>query len=178
MKKADDIYDEFLILRCQQQDSDALEILITKWQKPLLDHATIVCGDRHAAYDIVQNAWIAMIRGIGKLKDPARFKYWAYRTVGNKSVDHIRQQKSQQKLSHSILRTDPVEPQKQEDQQVVHHILSRMSQNHRTVLALHYLQGFEVSEIATITRTPVGTVKSRLHHGREVFRKLLEQEDV
>jgi RNA polymerase sigma-70 factor (ECF subfamily) len=178
MNKADDIYDEFLILRCQQRDVDALEILVTRWQKPLLDHATIVCGDRNAANDIVQNAWIAMIKGISRLKDPARFKHWAYRTVSNKSVDYIRRQNSQNKLSETAFRTEADPVPNQEDHQVIHHILSRMSRNHRTVLALHYLQGFEISEIASITRVPIGTVKSRLHHGREVFRELLEQADV
>jgi RNA polymerase sigma-70 factor (ECF subfamily) len=178
MSKADDIYDQFLLLRCQQQDTSAMEILIQRWQKRLIDHATIVCGDRSAASDIVQDAWIAMIRGITKLKDPARFRYWAYRTVSNKCVDHIRHQKSQEKLSHGTPIKSEIQLHKAEDHQVIHNILSRMSQDHRGVLALHYLQGFEVSEIAEITGKPVGTIKSRLHHAREIFRKLLEQEDV
>ena len=178
MSKADDIYDQFLLLRSQQQDVDALGILISRWQKRLVDHAAIVCGDRHAANDIVQNAWSAMMRGIKNLKDPARFRFWAYRTVSNKCIDYIRQQNSQEGLSQTKEVNDEVQLRHQEDQQVIQNILAQMSVDHRTVLALHYLQGFGVSEIAEITGTPVGTIKSRLHHGRESFRDLLEQDDV
>jgi len=178
MSKADDIYDQFLLLRSQQQDVDALGILISRWQKRLIDHAAIVCGDRHAANDIVQNAWIAMIRGIMTLQDPARFRFWAYRTVSNKCIDYIRQQKTQDKLSQVNAVVDEVQLSQQEDQQVIQNVLARMSFDHRTVLALHYLQGFGVSEIAEITGSPAGTIKSRLHHGREIFRDLLEQDDV
>jgi RNA polymerase sigma-70 factor (ECF subfamily) len=45
---------------------------------------------------------------------------------------------------------------------------------HRIVITLHYLQDFSLPEIAYILDTPVGTVKSRLHHARKALRSQLE----
>ena len=53
-------------------------------------------------------------------------------------------------------------------------ILEQLSPEHRSVLALHYLQGFDVKEIAGIVQKPEGTIKSRLFVAREKFRLLLD----
>jgi RNA polymerase sigma-70 factor (ECF subfamily) len=52
-------------------------------------------------------------------------------------------------------------------------ILEQLSPEHRSILALHYLQGFDVKEIANILQKPEGTVKSRLFTAREKFRLML-----
>ena len=47
---------------------------------------------------------------------------------------------------------------------------------HRTALLLHYLEDFSLEEIASITETTLGTVKSRLHYAKRALRKLVENE--
>jgi RNA polymerase sigma-70 factor (ECF subfamily) len=55
-------------------------------------------------------------------------------------------------------------------------IMGRLSEQSRTVLTLHYLEGFAVAEIAAILRIPPGTVKSRLHSARKELKTLWMQE--
>jgi RNA polymerase sigma-70 factor (ECF subfamily) len=52
--------------------------------------------------------------------------------------------------------------------------LDRLPPAHRAVLVLHFLEEFSLEEIATITDTPLGTVKSRMHYAKQALRKLLQ----
>jgi RNA polymerase sigma-70 factor, ECF subfamily len=53
-------------------------------------------------------------------------------------------------------------------------MLMRISPLARTVLAAHYFEGFTLEEVAALTETPVGTVKSRLGSGLKQARALME----
>lgn len=84
---ADDVYDELLVLRCQEGDQDALDELVARWQRRLFDHARRLTQQTDAAWDVVQEAWMAIVRGIGRLQDPASFRPWAYRIVTFKCTE-------------------------------------------------------------------------------------------
>jgi len=57
-------------------------------------------------------------------------------------------------------------------------LLNQLPLPQRAVLLLHYVEDFLLEEIAHITNTPLGTVKSRLHHAKRALRKLiLKNED-
>jgi RNA polymerase sigma-70 factor (ECF subfamily) len=45
----------------------------------------------------------------------------------------------------------------------------------RSVLLLHFVEDFSLDEIARITETQLGTVKSRMYYGKRALRKLLEE---
>ena len=45
----------------------------------------------------------------------------------------------------------------------------RLSLDHRTVLALHYIDGSPLEEVALVVGRPLGTMKSRLHAARSAF---------
>ena len=86
----EDIQDELLVLQCQEGDGDALKALIARWQPRLARLAWRLTGESEAARDVVQDAWLAIVRGLKRLDDPARFRWWAYRIVTNKCADWIR----------------------------------------------------------------------------------------
>lgn len=183
MNRAEQVYDEFLVLRCQDGEIAAIETLYKRWQPRLLSHAQIVCGNRDAAEDIVQNAWIAMLKSFGQLRDPAQFKYWAYRTVSNKCIDYGRQ-RTRGKNLQSIL-TQENEHHNQgntqehlDEHQKIEALFRQLPDEQREVMALHYLRGFDLNEITNILDVPVGTIKSRLFYARRAFHSLLEESDV
>lgn len=154
-------------MRCQTGDRAALSALVTKWQPPFYRYASVMTRDKDLAADILQDAWIKIIRSLPKLRDPLKFPAWSYRIINNQCMDALRRQKRQEIL------TAPAESnefKQLEDHEQVWRILEQLSAEHRSVLALHYLQGFEVKEIAGILRKPQGTVKSRLFNARERFK--------
>lgn len=172
--QAEDIYDEMLVLRCQDGDASALPILINRWQERLLRHARIVSGRNDSARDILQESWIAVFKGLSRLRDPSRFKYWAYRIVNNKCIDHSRKQQHRDQQDHEVdLDQLHAEATNSDIEAQVQTLLKSLPEAQRAVMALHYLQGFDLNEIAQITQLPLGTVKSRLFHGRERFKQIL-----
>ena len=159
-----------------------MPLLIDRWQKRLVNYARLVTKDPDLAKDIIQDTWLNVIRNLPALRDPGSFRPWLYRSVNNRINDHFKHQKVVSNHVEVAMNTDPVTgSDKVEDhierEEVVGHVLQQLSTDHRRVLALHYLGEFEVEEISSILAVPEGTVKSRLHHAREQFRKRLEIEN-
>ncbi|MGH2522139.1 MAG: RNA polymerase sigma factor, partial [Anaerolineales bacterium] len=66
--------------------------------------------------------------------------------------------------------------ERNDDLRSVQHALDTLPLNQRVVIVLYYLNDLSLQEIAQILECPVGTVKSRLHYGRENLRHLLDEE--
>ena len=173
---AEQIADEILVMDAQDGRGDALDLLVSRWQKRLWWHAFHLTGRPEAAWDVTQEGWLAIVRGLGRLNDPARFGPWAYRIVGHKAYDW-RRRNGRESLSELEPEDPPApaaEPATPATAGEVRDILRRLPARSQVVLNLYYLEGFGLAEIAGILRTPEGTVKSRLHAARIEFRKLWE----
>jgi len=178
----DDIEDELLVLQCQTGDAEALKTLIGRWQTRLGRLAYRLTGEREAARDSVQEAWLSIIRGVARLDDPARFRSWAYRIVRNKCADWVRR-RGVQRVADEELRTvappesadPPASSDSSEEMERLREALANLPDEQRAILSLCYLDGMSVAEIAKVFDIAVGTVKSRLFHARSRLRKALER---
>lgn len=70
-----------------------------------------------------------------------------------------------------------VQVPKREDYSSLYQALADLEPEFRITLVLHYLEGFQIQEIAAMLEIPEGTVKSRLYRGREKLKKRLSEED-
>ena len=95
--------DEFLIVQSQLGDSEAFTQLVERWHPRLLRHAYHLTQDREAAGDVAQESWMAIVRGMGSLRDPARFRAWALRIVANKARDWIRRKKKEKQYLNTTI---------------------------------------------------------------------------
>jgi len=173
------IYDEYLVAAAATGDREALSRLISRWQPRLLRHAWRVVGDAERAKDMVQEAWMEILRGLGRLNDVAAFPAWAYRIVTRRC----------QRAFHRGARM-PFEPEEAGDESalqvpehqsgefaaelsIVMQTIARLPPPQRAALALFYLEDLSVAEIAIALDVPPGTVKTRLMHARRKVRALL-----
>ncbi len=168
--QTDSVVDEFLVMQCQNGDRNALSTLVTKWQPVFLRYAAFMTRNDDLASDAVQDAWIKIIKSLPGLSDPLKFQRWAYRIIHNQCLDALRKQRPTEQANEDE-QVRPFQHLETEDQVLV--TLAQLTPEHRGVLALHYLQGFDIKEIAAIVRKPEGTVKSRLFNAREKFREFL-----
>jgi RNA polymerase sigma-70 factor (ECF subfamily) len=180
LKSRNQIYDELLIIKCRQGDSAAFEELVGRWQKRLWCHAYRMTGSESAAWDIVQETWFGIIKGIRKLEDVSVFPQWAFRIASNKCADWGRKQKRQKRLNNELVKRGQNESggkqngcEKTESLQIA---IEKLSPERRALLALRYSEGFDVSQIAEILRIPEGTVKSRLYRIINELRQLVERD--
>lgn len=178
-RDADAILTELLVLRSQDGDAAALEQLIRRWHAPLLRHACRLTGTADEARDVLQTAWLAIIRGLRRLDDPAHFRAWAYRIVTNKSADWVRARQRDRQLNEqvkqSMPRNEPTSAQQRDDIEPLHRAMRALPADRRLLLSMHYLDGLSVGEIAVALSLRPGTVKSRLFHAREHLRQTLER---
>jgi len=84
------VEDQLLVMDAQDGDAQAMEKLVRRWQKRLWQHAYRLTSDSQAAWDITQQSWLGIIKGLRKLHDPAKFRSWAYRITTNKSIDWMK----------------------------------------------------------------------------------------
>ena len=174
------VLDELLVFRCQDGDKASLALLVRRWQKRLWLHALRLTGSGDTASEVCQEAWLAIIRNIRKLRDPAAFRGWAYGIVTRKAADWGRDRQRQQTLAEraalqqELDAIDAGDDNREQEIAVLRIALRRMSEKHRLVLTLFYLEGLSVAEIAKALAISIGTVKSRLFHAREQLKKLVK----
>jgi RNA polymerase sigma-70 factor (ECF subfamily) len=176
--ESESVIDEILVLDCQSGSVGALETLVSRWQRRLWRHAYCLTGDAEAAWDVTQESWLGIIRGIDQLGDPARFPAWAFRIVTHKASDWLRQRKKTRQAAEGELEDRPVGdgPQRRDTAIDLFGVLLRLPSEYRSVLSLYYIEGFGIAEVAGSLRIPEGTVKSRLHAARAAFRELWQSE--
>lgn len=170
--RPEQIYDELLILRCQDGDREAVELFVHRWQAPLIRFANIVTRDPELAQEAVQDAWLSIIRNLMRLRDPAQYRSWMFRIVHNKCIDALRVPRSSDTGSDE--QAAPGRMDQLEDREQINHVLRSLTEAHRAVLAFHYLYDMSVAEISVMLSVPEGTVKSRLFNAREAFRQVLD----
>ncbi|MEJ2702304.1 MAG: RNA polymerase sigma factor [Sedimentisphaerales bacterium] len=172
-RPGEQLIDEILVMDCQSGRAKALEKLVSRWQKRLWRYAYRLTGNSDAAWDITQESWLSIIKGIGKLHDPARFRSWAYRIVTNKTSDWIRKRKTAKSVA--IDKTQVQQTQGQDDAGLKE-LLEKLDMRKRAVLSLYHFEQLSVGEISTALGIPKGTVKSRLHAARKELRELWQQQ--
>lgn len=173
------IEDELLVLRCRQGDAASLDSLLVRWQERLWRHALRVTGDPDAAWDVLQEALLVIARQIRRLEAESVFGVWAYRIVGHKARDWLRQhlRRRERETRYAQLRhsegIDADEPTPEVPG--VKAAWRRLSSTDHTLLTLRFKDGFSIDEMAEALGIPAGTVKSRLHYAKQRLRAMMEK---
>jgi RNA polymerase sigma factor (sigma-70 family) len=176
------IYDEFLVAAAITGDSKALLRLVTRWQSRLWRHAWRVMGDSDRAKDVVQEAWIDILRGLARLDDVAAFPAWAYRIVTRRcqrafrAAGRMGMTQNDEHLS-SLETPEHASGKFTTELNLVLDAIGRLPSHQRAAMALFYLEELSVAEIAIATDVPPGTVKTRLMHARRKVRAILGEDE-
>jgi len=177
IRNSQHILTEYLVINCQLGDADAFEQLLTIWYPKLLRYAQRQLGDAQKAQDAVQVTLEVVCKTIGQLKDPAAFAKWVYQVLQGKSVDLIRSKQRQDKLNaeytHFQQTIDHVNNVGIEENSAFSNLLEGLPTEVYQLVHLHYLEGFNMQEISELLSVPAGTIKSRLHHARQLIRNNL-----
>jgi RNA polymerase sigma-70 factor (ECF subfamily) len=171
------VADEWLVLQSQDGDARAFDLLVSRWQERLWRHARRLVRDDAAAWDVLQEAWMSMLKNLRRLEDPRAFSPWAYRIVTLRSMDHLRRGKRQKRLVEEQRRACTPQQTNEVDDDVeeLRLALDELSFEQRAIISLHYKEELGVERISEILDIPAGTVKSRLHRARAALKERLER---
>jgi len=174
--------DEQLLQAYREGDSGSFQKLVERYQRELFHFLVRFLGDRAAAEDIFQEAFLQVHQSADQFDPTRRFRPWLFTIAANKARDLMRStaRRPVNPLHASISSGDddsgefidlmssttqlPDEPlEKEELQQLVHKTVMNMPEHLREILLLSYFHQFPYKQISDILDIPLGTVKSRLH---------------
>jgi RNA polymerase sigma-70 factor, ECF subfamily len=162
-----------LIERARRGDHDAFTALLDVRLARLDAAARLILRDGELARDGVQEAMIRAWRDLPGLRDPDRFDAWLHRLTVNACLDLIRRRKRrviEVELSPIDIPATRDVATALADRQLLDQALAGLSPGHRAVVALHYLLGMPLPEVAQTLSIPLGTAKSRLHYALGAMR--------
>jgi RNA polymerase sigma-70 factor (ECF subfamily) len=179
-------------------DLDSFNQIILSFQSLVYNQAYRIIGERDAAADATQEAFISAYQKLHTYRGGS-FKSWLLRIVSNACYDEYRRRKRKpvvplypegddgEEMDSASWLEDPAEKpedslQRRELSEAIQFCLDRLDYEFRTIVVLVDIQGLDYASAADITDRPLGTVKSRLARARislkdclQGFKELLPQ---
>lgn len=170
------------IRRLQRGDETAFEPLYRVYIDQAVRTAYLVTRNQQAAEDAAQETFVQVLRRVGALQDPTRFRSWFYSILLNTARRTGRKGRGWRFLPLYRLPDTPQPGEAPPDEQVIAREeirtliagLAELPDRHRVPVILRYYLEMTEPEIAQTLHLPLGTVKSRLHHARVRLGRLLE----
>ena len=182
-----------LVVHAKNGDYRALEELIKREQRNIYSAFCFLGANQENLADLTQEALFRMSKNINKLKNPQNFKAWLGQIISNLFYDELR--KKQRSISaisidsfwledgqQSVPALNICDNQSKPDKKTLENELSdiikdsicNLPEHFRIVIILRDLQGLSYDDIAKITQTNVGTVKSRISRARNKLQEVLK----
>jgi len=161
---------------------EAWDTLFQRYQLPLYAYVFELIRSEQTALDVVQETFISAARNLASLRDDGRFGSWLFSIAHRKCVDHWRKSGRAEPLEPEVVDALPDETSdpgellvRREQEAEFMKLIEQLSSPQRSVLLLHFVEDFSLEEIAGITATQLGTVKSRMHYAKLALRRLIEE---
>jgi RNA polymerase sigma-70 factor (ECF subfamily) len=176
--------DEELVLRVQQGDKSAYDLLVIKYQHKIIQLVNRYVKDPSEAQDVAQEAFIKAYRALGNFRGDSAFYTWLYRIAINTAKNYlVSRTRRSSDYQVDIQDAEQIEnaPQLQGmesperlllNQEIVETIktaIDKLPEEMRIAIMLREFEGMSYEEIAQAMDCPVGTVRSRIFRAREAI---------
>ncbi|MCX7019534.1 MAG: sigma-70 family RNA polymerase sigma factor [bacterium] len=181
-----------LVSRCKTGERLAFDEMISAHQDRVLNTAFRLMGNYDDALDLTQEVFLNCFRKIGTFKGDSALSTWLYRITVNVAKNRWKYQQSRglnrtvsidaplttedENRINQVADAQPTARKVASDHEAMTNLdkyLHRMTDEHRIVLVLRYIEVLSYEEIADILRLSLGTVKSRIHRARTELRDLM-----
>ena len=174
----------------KHQEAGLLDELIVRYQHRLLRYLLFLTSSRELAEDLFQEAWMRVLVRGGQFNGKSRFDTWLFTIARNLVIDYRRKRTlasldelfegagdDDRPMSFEVSDSQPTPFDNfasLEDRRRVAEALLQVDTLYREVLVLRFHEEMSLQEIATVTRAPLSTVKSRLYRGLAALKPKLE----
>jgi len=173
--------DRELILQLQQGSLEALGQLYDQYRQMVYRTALAVTADPEAANDLLQDVFLRLFRFAARIDPTLPLEPWLYRMTANLANTWLRRNRRWLRPLEDLAdwlagsgKNSPDDLVERDDEwRQVQAALAHLPLQQRVVVAFYYLNDLSLQEISEILDVPVGTVKSRLHYGRQALKQRL-----
>lgn len=184
MTPAPESTDDRLVSLSKDGDLDAFNSLVDRYQDAVYNLCYRLLGNREAAADAAQEAFLSAYRAIHTFAG-GNVRSWLLRIAANQSKDELRRRKRKDRAGSLDQYVDiagaalevadptpgaPAVAEQRELSMLVQDALARLPFDQRQAIALVDLAGLRYEEAAEALGVSLGTVKSRIHRGRDRLR--------
>ncbi len=177
--------DQQLVVRAQQGDKRAYELLVLKYQRKLARLLSRLVRDPAEVEDVTQEAFIKAYRALPSFRGDSAFYTWLYRIAINTAKNYLvamgRRAPTSTGFDHEEAEnfedadqlrdanTPEAELQGKEIAAVVNRAMDALPEDLRTAITLREIEGLSYEEISSVMNCPIGTVRSRIFRAREAI---------
>jgi RNA polymerase sigma-70 factor, ECF subfamily len=172
----------------KRRNPELLDQLIELYQHRLLRYLLFLTGKREVAEDLFQETWMRVLLRGAQYNGKARFDTWLFAIARNLVIDLSRKRtmasldemsdgsEDDRPFEIAVAGPSPLDQfQSRENCAEVGEVLLKLDANYREVLVLRFYEELSLDEIASVTRAPLSTVKSRLYRGLAALKPEMEQ---
>jgi RNA polymerase sigma-70 factor (ECF subfamily) len=173
----------------KHQEAGLLDQLIVRYQHRLLRYLLFLTSSRELAEDLFQEVWMRVLLRGSQFNGKSRFDTWLFTIARNLVIDYRRKRTlasldelfegssdEDRPMSFEITDEQPTPFDRLasgEDRERISAALLSLDTVYREVLVLRFHEELSLQEIATVTRAPLSTVKSRLYRGLAAIKPIL-----
>ncbi|NPV90686.1 MAG: sigma-70 family RNA polymerase sigma factor [Firmicutes bacterium] len=180
-----------LVARSQQNDLQAFEDLITRYQDRVFTLCRQLTGNHTDAQDLSQEVFVKAYFNLASFRFEADFGTWLHRIAVNQWLNFKRKKgilasvsldepihTDQGEMAREVA-SDTMTPEeayeKEETRRLVHQAMQKISPEHRMVLVLREFNEMSYEDLAAVLDCSLGTVKSRLNRARQSLKEEIEK---
>jgi len=176
-----------LVKESQNKNRDAFARLVEIYQDKVYGLSFQLTGNHSDAQDLAQDVFIRAYTNLDGFRNNADFGTWLHRIAVNHWINSRQKEKrlvtvsldepvraGEEEMTRELAATgaDPLEAVAgDESQDLVRSALRGLSREHRAVLVLREIEGYNYEDMAAVLNCSVGTVKSRLNRARQLLRQ-------
>lgn len=180
--------DDALVRRARRGDGEAMSQLVKRYQDRVYNAVYRMCGHEADALDLTQSTFLKAFAAIGRFESRSGFYTWLFRIAVNLTLSHRRSARRRGRVlsldaaGDGEYRDPPadeaaapasVAAERGELRERLEAALDGLDEDFRAAVVLKDIEEMEYAEIAEVLDVPIGTVKSRIHRGRTMLRKML-----
>jgi len=172
--------DAELMARVREGDRDAFADLVDRHKDAVVSYLTRLTGNRDRAEDLGQETFLRLFRSAREYTEQGYLRAYLYRIATNLVRSEERRERRQRLLMPFLPREEHAEPAapsgllRRELHRVVTAAVAKLPLRFRVPLVLHEIEGWSYVDIAQEIGCREGTVKSRVHRGRQQLKAKLE----
>jgi len=182
--------DQELVRRTLRGDKEAFEMIVRRYQQPVVNYIGRMVREREMALDFSQEIFLKVYASLGSYRPQYKFSTWLFKIASNFMIDHWRKKKlATTSIDQSFdfeddgrrlqIADDSFSVGRQyefkEIRGRIDAALERVPPAFRELFVWRHVDGLSYEEMAEIKKLPLGTVKNRVFQAKEMLRKLLEE---